>query len=365
MNVQTAVAPRAETKLSIIDCDVHPRIRSFDDLRPHLSKRWWEHLTTYGPRYRHGYATSFPYPKASPLATRRDAWPEGGGTPGSDLSLMQRQLLDLYGVEFGILNPLSPGQGYTNPEFSAAVCSAANDWQIEAFTSRDSRLKASILVPYDDGPLSRAEIEKRAGAPDFAQVLLLSRTAEPLGKRRYWPIYETAVEVGLPVGIHVFGYGGWPITNGGWPSFYIEEMTEHSASTQAVIASLIFEGVFDNWPALKLVIIESGFAWIPALGWRLDKIWERNRSELQHVKHPPSYYLKTNIWVTTQPMEEPLEAAQLIDVMEWIGWDRILFASDYPHWDFDDPRFSLPVRIAPDKRRAILSENARAVYGFA
>ena len=59
-------------------------------------------------------------------------------------------------------------------------------------------------------------------------MLLLSRTAEALGGKRYWPIYEAAVEAGLPVGIHAFGYSGWPITNRGWPSFYIEEMTEHA-----------------------------------------------------------------------------------------------------------------------------------------
>ena len=75
-----------------------------------------------------------------------------------------------------------------------------------------------------------------------------SRNVEPLGQRRYWPIYEAAQEIGLPVGIHAFGFGGNPITASGWPSFYIEEMVGHSQCQQTVLASLVLEGVFERYP---------------------------------------------------------------------------------------------------------------------
>ena len=96
-------------------------------------------------------------------------------------------------------------------------------------------------------------------------MLLLSRTAEPLGQRRYWPIYEAAAEADLPVGIHAFGNGGWPDTAGGWPSYYIEEMVGHAQCQQAVLTSLILEGVFERFPTLKVVLVEGGFAWAAAL----------------------------------------------------------------------------------------------------
>ncbi len=72
----------------------------------------------------------------------------------------------------------------------AAICSAINDWQIEKWTSQDKRLKGSIVVANEDGLAAAAEIRKRAGDPNFVQVLLLSRNVEPLGQRRYWPIYR-------------------------------------------------------------------------------------------------------------------------------------------------------------------------------
>ena len=166
---------------------------------------------------------------------------------------------------------------------------------------------------------------------------MLSRTAEALGRKRYWPIYEAAVEAGLPVGIHAFGYSGWAMTNTGWPSFYIEEVSEHATSAQAVVMSMIFEGLFERYRDLKIVLIECGFGWLPALGWRLDKHWKRMRDEVPHLTRAPSEYIREHFYVSTQPMEETEDPTHVLDAMRWIGFDRILFASDYPHWDFDDP----------------------------
>jgi predicted TIM-barrel fold metal-dependent hydrolase len=365
MNVELKHPLRGRTqrvKPAIVDCDIHPKA-SLEALRPYLSQRWRDYLSTYGVRSRHGFAKGYPYPKGTPQAARRDAWPASGGLPCSDLALIRAQHLDHYGITHGVMNPLSPsGQGEQNPQLSAAMASAINRWQIDAMARVEPRLKASIVVPYEDGEAARAEIHRCAGDPDYVQVFLLSRTAEALGRRRYWPIYEAAVEHGLPVGIHVFGYSGWAMTSSGWPSFYIEEMTEHATASQAMVTSFIMEGVFERYPTLKVVLLESGFAWLPALGWRLDQLWRRLKDEVPHVKRAPSEYLREHFFVSTQPMEEPEEPDHLIEVMEWIGFDRILFASDYPHWDFDDPFLALPPSLDEQQRAQIYAANAHELY---
>jgi uncharacterized protein len=350
---RSGIETAAQSRLAIADCDVHPRPPGAaiggvsKALYPYLSQRWREHIETIGVRYRQPWEKGSAFPKGQPQACRRDAWPNGDN-PGSDLAFMAEQHLDPNNVAFGILNPLTSGQGAQDLDLSAALTHATNEWQVAEWTSRDSRLKASVVVPFEDGPTSARMIAQRAGDRNFAQVLLLTRTAEPLGQRRYWPIYQAAVEANLPVGIHAFGYGGTAMTSGGWPSYYIEEMVGHAQCQQAVLTSLIFEGVFERFPTLKVVLVEAGFA--------------KLRKEVPHVKRLPSEYMRSNVWFTTQPVEEPEPREHLADAIEWMGWDRVLFATDYPHWDFDDPAHALPIRMTETQRRGIFLENAKAVY---
>jgi len=353
---------QAQTRLEIIDGDVHPALRSVANLKPYMPARWWEVLATYGTRRRHGMSFE-PYPKSAPRACRRDAWPEDGGPPGSNLDLIRKQYLDHYGVAFGILGPLGvTGQSEVNLDLAAAIASAANDWQREVFTKREPRLRSAIVVPYEDGAAAAREIERCAPDPAYAQVFMLTRSSEPAGNRRYWPIYEAAARHGLPVALHVFGASGHPYTGAGWPSYYVEEGAGHSTSCQTVVTSLVVEGVFERFPNLKVVIVEGGFAWLAPLAWRLDKLYERMRGEVSHLKRKPSEYIREHIWVTTQPMEEPADRRQVLDMMEWIGWDRLLFSSDYPHWDFDDPFRAFPAGMPRERTQQILTANAKAVY---
>src|SRR4051812_39117985 len=161
MNIEVRQPNRAQkTRYGIVDCDIHPKLL-IEDYRKHLSNQWWSHLQTYGLRPRHGYTKAYPMPKITPQAARRDAWPPGGGMPGSDLGFMREQLLDLYDMDYGILNPLQPtAQGDQNPEFSAAMATAANEQQIERWTRQEKRLKASVWcrtkIPKPPQPRSSA-----------------------------------------------------------------------------------------------------------------------------------------------------------------------------------------------------------------
>lgn len=350
-------------RIGVIDCDCHPTVRTIADLKPYLARRWWERIEAYGLRPRHAFVNGDPFPKAQPRAARRDAWTPEGFQPGSDLAYMREHYLEPYNIDYAILSPLYPtGQGDQDPDFTTAMCAAANDWQLDAWVHRDQRLKASILVSYEDAEAAVAEIEQRAGDKSFAQVLLLTRTSEPLGRKRYWPIYAAAERHGLPVAMHVFGYSGYPVSGTGWPSYYLEEMTGHSAACQSAVTSLVLEGVFERFPDIRFVNIEGGFGWLAALQWRLDKHWSRLRAEIPHLKRPPSEYLRRQLWITTQPMEEPENPQHLLDMMEQVGLDRLLFATDYPHWDFDDPARVLPTSLTLEQRKQICSGNARELY---
>ena len=137
---------------------------SLEDLRPYLSNQWWSHLQTYGLRPRHGFAKTYPMPKITPQAARRDAWPPSGGLPGSDLDFMREQLLDLYDMDYGIMNPLSPtGQGDQNPEFSAAMAFAVNEAQLERWTAARAAAEGLRRRAVRERGSVGAEIKRRAG----------------------------------------------------------------------------------------------------------------------------------------------------------------------------------------------------------
>jgi predicted TIM-barrel fold metal-dependent hydrolase len=128
--------------------------------------------------------------------------------------------------------------------------------------------------------------------------------------------------------------------------------------------SLILEGAFDAFPDLKIVLIEGGFGWVPQVGWRLDAQWAKMRGEVPDLKLKPSEYLKSRLWYATQPIEEPEHPEDLRQVFEWIGWDRMLYSSDYPHWDFDDPHLAFRFQMSEVEKRKVLRDNALQVYTF-
>ena len=131
---------------------------------------------------------------------------------------------------------------------------------------------------------------------------------------------------------------------------------------QAFLTSMVIEGVFERTRGFRLVLIEAGFAWVPSLAWRLDKLWHRLRAETPHLKRLPSEYIRDGVWLTTQPMEEPATPAHVLDAIGWIGWNRLLFATDYPHWDYDDPASVLRMPLAEDKKQGFFLNNALELY---
>ncbi len=346
-------------KVALIDCDIHNALPSEEVLHKYLPDRWRKYNQMVGMR---GYYGSY-YPRIVPNAARRDAWPPSGLPPGSDLSFMQEQLLDSWDIEYGILNCLSGVGGQLNLEYGAALSQAINDWQIDEWLEKEPRLRASITVPYEDGELAAAEIDRVGDYPGFVQVLLVVRTSEPLGRRKYWKLYEAAVRHDLPIGIHFGGAGGGPITGAGWPSHYIEDHGGMPQSFQAQVISLVCEGIFERFPTLKFALIEGGFAWMPPLMWRLDHSWQRLREEVPDLRRLPSEYIREHFWNSTQPMEEPPKRLYFEQLLEQLNADdKLMFATDYPHWDFDSPNRAIPVELAPKLKRKIMAENARALY---
>lgn len=119
---------RDRTKRAVIDCDIHNQPATKEALGPYMSAHWHRHHETFGSR---GH-TGANYPRMNPDAARTDSWPRNGQPPGSDLAFLREQLLDAWGIEYGILNTLIGAGSQRNLEYGAAFARAINDWQIDA-----------------------------------------------------------------------------------------------------------------------------------------------------------------------------------------------------------------------------------------
>ncbi len=340
-----------------IDCDIHPAVPSLKALLPYLQEHWRETVLLRGM----DELTSLSYPQGAP-SSARDDWRPPTGKPGSELARVQAEALDPFGTAIAICNCLYGVQLLFTEDMAAAFARAVNDWMAAEWLDRDPRLRASIVIPVQNPELAVDEINRCAADRRFVQVLMLAGADMPLGKRHYWPIYAAAERAGLPIGIHAGSNYHNPPTAVGWPTYYIEDYVAQAQSFQTQLTSLVCEGVFSKHPALKVVMLESGFTWVPAHMWRLTKYWRGLRMEIPWVDRSPDEILRSNIRFSLQPIDAPPTAAGLNRVFDHLQSDKlILFSTDYPHAHFDGEH-AMPDDLSPELMRRIAIDNPRETY---
>jgi uncharacterized protein len=348
----------------LIDCDIHHVIADQENFLSYMDSGQREWFRTRGDLGLPGYPWSHPFGFA-----QEDALHEPGKAPGA-LARIGTEALDAYGAEIGILNAndASTVSLMASPYRAAAFARAHNEWVRAEWLDGDPRLRASILCPAQDPLAAAKEIRRAAEDPRFVQVLLCAGSERPYGEPRYLPIFEAAAECGLQVAIHTSGEGMGLAAPGGGAgphTFYIEWHTVGSAtSLMAHMTSLICNGIFERLPTLRVMLLEGGVAWLPGLLWRLDTNWRGLRAEVPWLERKPSEIMRDHIRFSTQPLEHTDgNDALLFEMLAAAGAPEILcFASDYPHWDWDDPRFVL--RRLPDEwRQKVMHDNAVEHYG--
>lgn len=352
-------ATPAPVPAGAIDCDVHINLPSTRVLLPYFDPYWREHITRRGLERESLDTTSFP--ANAPINGRPD-WRPGNTPPGSSLPALQAHILDHFQVRHAIGNVLNGAQVIFSEDLSAAYCRAINNWLQKEWLDRDPRLRASIVVPVHSADLAAEEIHRMAGDTRFVQVLMLSMAELPLGRRQTWPIYKAATEYDLPIGIHAGSSYRHPPSAGGWGSYYIEDYVSHAQGFAASMNSLVAEGVFQKFPTLKVVLMESGVSWLPAALWRLDKTWRGVRAETPWLETLPTEIVRQHIRLTLQPFDAPPTEPQLITLLEQLGSDDLLlFSTDYPHWHFDDDE-ALPAGLPEALRQKICIDNPLSTY---
>lgn len=348
-------------EVQVVDTDVHPSPRSNEELLKYLGGEAAELPAAAFD------AIETPIYVAPNKAQRLDSYSPAGGPPCSDPEFVEKQLLREAGVDYAIMLPLT-ARPMANPDHEAALCRATNRWLADTWLSRynsHQRYRGAIRVCSTDASLAATEIRAWRGDRRFVEVMLVPYTFAPLGQQQHWPIYEAATECDLPIAVHVNrAPGARLLTPVGYSSYFIEHHALYPLLYATHLASMVFEGVFERFPTLRVAFVEGGFSWLVPFMWRLDQFWYRLRSEVPNVSRPPSEYIRERVRFTTQPFEEPDQPSDLLTVFDHAPANELLmFSTDYPHWDFDDPQWVLR-KLREEERQRILRDNALEFYGL-
>ncbi len=362
------LASRGKLVSRIIDTDVHHGFAEEAEFLAHVPPAYRERVSWYGvpevfnPMQNNGGV----------LGGRNDLVHDYPETPISTREISQLRcretLLDRYGIDLAILTggQLYNQTGAMDSQYASVMARAFNDWTRRHWLDEDDRLRYAMAVIPLDPQGAVAEIERLAPDRRVVAVQINTGSMRPLGNPMYHPIWEAAAKHDLTLQLHLGGEGVGvhaPMTSAGFPTHYVERRMNEPGLYMPHLASFIFEGVFNKFPNLKLVLAESGFTCWPHYLWRMDASWKGLRHQVPWIDELPSEIFYRHVWVTTQPMYEFNEDhANLAKIIEWLrGEERLVYASDYPHYDFDDP-FDVARTFPREMREGILHRNAVRAY---
>lgn len=223
-----------------------------------------------------------------------------------------------------------------------------------------------VNVPYTE-PYKAAElIDDWADEKGVVAACLVTPGAEPpLGHEKYDPIYEACESSSLPLVYHSGGSGLNEYENSGYEKFIETHTLGFLSANMSQLTSIIIQGVPERFPDLDIVLQESGIAYVAGLMYRLDAEYLKRQDEAPLLQKRPSEYMK-NLYYGTQPLEDPHNIDHLEQLMRMMGGpDNLIFATDYPHWDYDPPNTitRLPF-LTEEEKRQIFSKNAEEVFGI-
>lgn len=243
---------------------------------------------------------------------------------------------------------------------------AHTEYMLDQVISPDDGVYSVVPLPYQDPSVAAEFIDDFSDEKGIvAGCVVTGVTEPPLGNRRYDPMYEAAVEADLPL---IFHTGGSNLDNyhrKGYSQFLETHVLGFLESNLSEMTSLIVQGIPERYPSLDIAFMESGVFWIPMLMARLDEEYLKRPEEAPLLEKLPSEYMK-GMYFGTQPFEKSVNESHLEHVFEMIDAENtLMYASDYPHWDYDRPTAISDLSfVSEEVTGRILGGNAQEVFGI-
>ena len=290
--------------------------------------------------------------------------------------------MDRDGAEASIMYGPTDPMAIADPELRRLCYQAYNDWLSEFCAARPERLFGVPQLSMEDPVAARDELARLAKRGGLRHVnILASRASPPVYDDAWEPFWALAEEVDIPIGFHLAVLV---------KKSRLDESKRAAANLVVSVASqfaqeppgmqllepmtgLIFDGVLDRHPKLKIVMAEAGLAWVPSMIQGLDIWYQRTRDgrrltgekPIALPKLLPSEYFHRQIWISF--VDDPLGVKMVGNVLDA---DKVMFGSDYPHpastWPNSQAAIAAQIESLPAATvQKITRDNARALFGIA
>jgi aminocarboxymuconate-semialdehyde decarboxylase len=279
-------------------------------------------------------------------------------TVGRTLNSVAQRLADMdrLGVDVQVLSP-HPGQYYyyTDPDTGRAASRAINDGIAAAVAGNPDRFLGMGTVPLQDVPMAIAEMRRCVVELDLRGIEISTNVGGvDYHDPRFRPFFAAAEQLGILLFIHPLGF-----THGRrMGEYFFNNLIGNPLESTLAVGHLIFGGVLDRYPGLKICIAHGG-GYLPAYWGRMDHGWRARPDCREHCAHEPSSYLR-RLWLDTLVFD----ANQLDSLVRTHGADKLCLGSDYP-FDMAEPDpVGFHARLDDSTQAKLLGGNAAALLGL-
>ena len=289
--------------------------------------------------------------------------------------------MDRDGAEVSIMYGPTDPMVITDPELRRLCYQAYNDWLSEFCAAQPERLIGVPQLSMEDPLAARDELARLAQRGGLRHVnILASRAHPPVYDDAWEPFWALAEEVGIPVGFHLavmVKKTRLDDVQRGATNLVVTIAAQYAQEPPGIqllepMTGLIFNGVLDRHPRVKIVMAEAGLAWIPSMIQGLDIWYQRSRDgrrltgekPLILPKLLPSEYFHRQIWISF--VDDPLGVKMVGNVLDA---DKVMFGSDYPHpastWPNSQSVIAAQMECLPEAIvQKITCDNARELFGI-
>jgi predicted TIM-barrel fold metal-dependent hydrolase len=246
--------------------------------------------------------------------------------------------------------------------WAVALCRAYNTLLHEEFIKVSPRLGAVALLPLQDIDAAARELRRAVRELGHVGAMLAADGGHVLGDERFTPIYEEAQRLDVMLGVHASGshLGGGGVEV--FPRFIQAHTCSHAFGQMRQLTSIVFEGIPERFPDLRIAFLEAGCGWAPYWMERMDDEYAKRAVEAPLLRKKPSDYVRSGTIYFSCEADEWL----LPQAVKLVGENQIVYASDFPHWDHSYPGSLDEIRNRGDlsdaQKRKILGDNARRLY---